>query len=141
MAQTCSVIRFRVRYCDTDQMRTYYNARALEWFETGRTELLRVLGKPYREWEQEGVFLPVTETHIKFEGRAQYDDELVLTTTLSMVSRARMRCDCRIEQAGTGEPVCAGYTIHAVTDASGKPIRPPTWVADLAVANGPAAQS
>lgn len=139
MTQTCSVIRFRVRYCDTDQMKTYYNARALEWFETGRTELLRVLGKPYREWEQEGVFLPVTETHIKFEGRAQYDDELVLTTTLSMVSRVRMRCDCRIEQVETGERVCTGYTIHAVTDASGKPIRPPLWVIDLATANTDAA--
>lgn len=136
MQQPCSVLRFRVRYCDTDQMKTYYNARALEWFEAGRTELLRVLGKPYREWEQEGVFLPVTETHINFLGRAQYDDELVLTTTMSMVSRARMRCDCRIEQAATGEPVCTGYTVHAVTDAAGRPIRPPRWVTELASRNG-----
>ena len=105
-------LRFRVRYCDTDQMKTYYNARVLEWFETGRTELLRSLGKSYREWERDGVFLPVTETYVKFDGRAEYDDELVLTTTMSMVSRVRLRCDCRIERADSGEPVCSGYTVH-----------------------------
>ena len=135
MTPTRAEIRFRVRYCDTDQMRTYYNARVLEWFEAGRTELLRAMGKPYREWEAEGVFLPVAETHIRFEGRAQYDDELVLTTTMSMASRVRMRCDCRITRADSGEPVCIGYTIHAITDAAGKPIRPPRWVAELAAAH------
>jgi acyl-CoA thioester hydrolase len=124
-------LRFRVRYCDTDQMKTYYNARVLEWFETGRTELLRSLGKPYREWERDGVFLPVTETYVKFDARAEYDDELVITTTMSMVSRVRLRCDCRIERADSGEQVCSGYTVHVLTDASGKPIRPPRWVVQL----------
>ena len=124
-------LRFRVRYCDTDQMKTYYNARVLEWFETGRTELLRSLGKSYRQWERDGVILPVTETYVKFDARAEYDDELVLTTTMSMVSRVRLRCDCRIEQTDSGEPVCSGYTVHVLTDASGKPIRPPRWVTEL----------
>ena len=45
------VLRFRIRYSDIDQMGTYYNARVLEWFEWGRTELCRTLGKPYRQWE------------------------------------------------------------------------------------------
>ena len=120
MTQPQNILRFRVRYCDTDQMKTYYNARVLEWFEYGRNELLRAVGKPYREWEGEGVFLPVTETHIKFVGRAQYDDELVLTTTMTIVSRLRMRCDCRIEQAESGKPVCSGYTVHALTEVSGQ---------------------
>ena len=131
MATPRGEVRFRVRYCDTDQMKTYYNARVLEWFESGRTELLRALGKPYREWERDGVFLPVAETHVKFDARAEYDDELVLTTTMSMVSRVRLRCDCRIERADSGEPVCSGYTVHALTDASGKPIRPPRWLTEL----------
>ncbi len=33
--------RFRVRSSETDQMGTFYNSRPLEWFEMGRTELLR----------------------------------------------------------------------------------------------------
>ena len=126
-----NVVYFRVRYCDTDQMKSYYNARVLEWFEWGRTEFLRALGKPYTQWEAQGVLLPVCETHIKFLGRAQYDDRLKMTTTATMAGRARLKCHCAIEHADSGEPVCAGYTIHAITDAEGRPIRPPSWVIDL----------
>ena len=35
------VLQLRVRYSETDQMGTFYNSRALEWFECGRTELMR----------------------------------------------------------------------------------------------------
>ncbi len=121
-------VTFRIRYSETDQMGTYYNSRALEWFEYGRTELCRATGKPYRQWESEGVLLPVMEAHVEYVGKAQYDDLLKMTTSVSMSGRARMRFDVTIEQAEGGALVCRGYTIHAVTDPSGKPIRPPQWV-------------
>ena len=132
MAKPQHVLRFRVRYSETDQMRTYYNSRPLEWFEQGRTELLRALGKPYREMEPLGVLLPVKEAHVEYLGRAEYDDLLEMTSTLSMAGRARIRVDVQIEHADTAQPVCRGYTVHAVTDASGKPIRPPKWLVGLA---------
>jgi acyl-CoA thioester hydrolase len=131
MANVRHALHFRVRYSDTDQMRTYYNSRPLEWFEMGRTELLRALGKPYREMEPEGVLLPVKEAHVEYLGRAEYDDLLKMTSTLSMPGKARIRVDVEIEHAPSGEPVCRGYTIHVVTDASGRPIRPPKWLIDL----------
>jgi acyl-CoA thioester hydrolase len=121
----------RVRYSETDQMGTYYNSRALEWFERGRTELCRTTGVPYRQWEERGVMLPLIEAHVDFLGTAVYDDLLKMTTTLSMPSKARMRFDVVIEQAGTGGPVCRGWTVHAVTDTSGRPIRPPRWALAL----------
>jgi len=124
-------IRFRVRYSDTDQMGTYYNSRPLEWFEQGRSELLRALGKPYREMEPLGVLLPVKEAHVEYLGRAEYDDLLEMTSTLSRAGRARVRVDVEVEHAVSGRPVCRGYTVHAVTDASGKPIRPPRWLLEL----------
>ncbi len=125
------VLQFRVRYGDTDQMQTYYYSRPLEWFEQGRTELLRALGKPYRQMEPLGVLLPVKEAHVEYLGRAEYDDLLKMTLILSMAGRARIRVDVEIEHAETGQPVCRGYTIHAVTDASGKPTRPPKWLLEL----------
>lgn len=125
------VVEFRVRYCETDQMGTYYNSRALEWFEQGRTELLRALGRPYRQMEQEGLLLPVTEAHIDYSGRARYDDLLRMTSTGSMAGRARLRVDCQIEHAESGRPVCRGWTVHAITDLSGKPVRPPAWLTEI----------
>jgi acyl-CoA thioester hydrolase len=131
------VLQFRVRYSETDQMGTYYNSRPLEWFERGRTELLRALGKPYREMEPLGVLLPVKEAHVEYLGRAEYDDLLKMTSTLSMAGKARIRVDVEIEHAESGQPVCRGYTVHVVTDPSGKPIRPPKWLLELVESDTP----
>jgi YbgC/YbaW family acyl-CoA thioester hydrolase len=73
-------MEFRVRYSETDQMGTFYYSRPLEWFECGRTELLRCLGLPYAEMEQRGVLLPVVEAHVDYLGRARYDDLLRMTS-------------------------------------------------------------
>jgi len=108
-------------------MGTFYNSRALEWFECGRTELLRALGTPYTVMEARGLFLPLVEAHVEYLGRARYDDELELTTSLRFAGRVRVRLDVEVALSGTGRRVARGYTIHAFTDAAGKPIRPPGW--------------
>ena len=121
-----TTICLRVRYSETDQMGTFYNSRALEWFECGRTELLRHLGVPYAQMESQGVFLPLVESHVNYLGRARYDDQLQVVTTAAMEGKASVKFQIRIRQADGGE-VAAGYTLHAVTNQSGKPIRPPEW--------------
>ena len=121
----------RVRYSETDQMGGFYNTRVLEWFECGRTAMTHKLGVPYAEMERRGLFLPVVETHAEFLGRARYDDELRMVTRLAMQGRARLRFDHEIAHVKDGAAVARGYTIHAFTDSSGKPIRPPAWFASL----------
>jgi acyl-CoA thioester hydrolase len=128
-------VQFRVRYSDTDQMRTYYNARVLEWFEIGRSELLRTLGRTYREMEALGILLPVSEAHVEYQGRAQYDDLLCMNTTMTRAGRARLRFDMVITHAD-GRPVCRGWTVHVIADAAGKPMRPPEWLARMADGEG-----
>ncbi len=118
----------RVRYSETDQMGTFYNSRPLEWFECGRSELLRSLGLPYSSLEEKGIFLPLIESHVQYLGRARYDDLLEMTTTLTFAGRARLRCAVEMVQAESRKAVVSGYTVHALTDAEGKPIRPPAWL-------------
>jgi acyl-CoA thioester hydrolase len=125
------VMTFRVRYSETDQMGTFYNARALEWFECGRTELLRAMGIPYVTMEDRGVFLPLVEAHVEYLGRARYDDLLRMTTSLQFQGRARIRSEVLILRDDTGVPIARGYTIHAFVDASGKAIRPPAWFVEV----------
>jgi acyl-CoA thioester hydrolase len=127
---------FRVRYSETDQMGTFYNSRALEWFECGRTELLRSLGLPYTEMEERGVFLPLVEAHVEYKGRARYDDQLRMTTSAKMNGKASVRFDIVIVHADSGLPVAAGYTVHAVADRQGKPIRTPGWLSEALVGRG-----
>lgn len=121
----------RVRYSETDQMGTFYNSRALEWFECGRTELLRAMGTPYAAMEQRGVFLPLVESHVEYLGRARYDDALCVTTSAAMAGRARLRFDVQITQQVGGFDVARGYTVHAIANADGRPIRPPVWLSVL----------
>jgi acyl-CoA thioester hydrolase len=123
-------IDLRVRYSETDQMRTFYNSRALEWFEVGRTELLRAAGVPYASMEQRGTLLPLVEAHVKYEGRARYDDLLQLDLSAALAGKASLRFDYRIVQKDSGAAVTSGYTLHAVTDSAGKPARAPQWLID-----------
>lgn len=129
MSACRNVTHLRVRYSETDPMGTFYNSRALEWFECGRTELLRAIGTPYAEMERRGVLLPLVEAHVEFVGRARYDDELRVTAAAAMCGRARVRFDVQIDRADGAGAVVRGYTVHAVTDAAGKPVRPPAWFA------------
>jgi acyl-CoA thioester hydrolase len=137
MARPACTLQFRVRYSETDQMGTFFNSRALDWFEVGRTELLRSIGTPYADMESRGVFLPVVESHVRYRGRARYDDLLRMTTTAEMAGRARIRCDVHIAHADGRGDVAEGYTVHAFVGADGRPIRPPAWFLE-ALAGAPA---
>jgi acyl-CoA thioester hydrolase len=129
MAPPAHVLEFRVRYCEIDQMGTFYNSRALDWFESGRTEFLRSIGRPYTQMEAQGLFLPVVEAHLDYRGRAAYDQLLRMTTTAAMSGKARLRFDVSIVRADDARAVVQGYTVHAIVDRAGKPMRPPAWLA------------
>jgi acyl-CoA thioester hydrolase len=132
MSKLTDVLQLRVRYSETDQMGTFYNSRALEWFECGRTELMRRrLGMSYAALEAKGVFLPLVEAHLEFQGGARYDDLLAVASTVEFSGRARLRFEVQITQNDTGRPVVRGHTIHAFMDGQGKPIRPPAWFAQM----------
>ena len=132
MSKLQNVIPLRVRYSETDQMGTFYNSRALEWFECGRTELMRQeLGITYAALEEKGVFLPLVEAHLEFQGGARYDDLLDIASVAGFSGRAKIRFDVQIKQNQTGKPVVRGHTVHAFANAAGKPIRPPDWFVDM----------
>jgi acyl-CoA thioester hydrolase len=141
MSHLQDVLQLRVRYSETDQMGTFYNSRALEWFECGRTELMRRrLGISYAALEEKNVFLPLVEAHLEFQGGARYDDLLDIASSVEVSGRAKLRFDVQVSQNAGGKPVVRGYTVHAFADAAGKPIRPPAWFLELMQkAAGPAA--
>src|SRR5438477_12860319 len=78
----------RVRYGDTDQMGFAYYANYLRWFEIGRAEMMRAMGKSYRELEESGVSLPVMEAWCRYREPARYDDALAIETGILRPARA-----------------------------------------------------
>jgi acyl-CoA thioester hydrolase len=63
-------------------MNVVYHANYATYFEIARTEAIRTLGFTYREMEEMGIEMPVTEIDMRFLRPARYDDLLKVRTTL-----------------------------------------------------------
>ena len=66
----------RVNYSETDQMGVVYHARYLVWLDIARTEHLRLAGMSYRELEEAGLRLVVSDVAVRFRRPARYDDRI-----------------------------------------------------------------
>ncbi len=120
----------RVRYAETDQMRGVYNGRYFEYFEVGRAELMRSLGMTYRQFEEAGFFLPLTEAYAKYMRQVQYDDMIEVVAMLKETPQARLRIDYEILRGS--EKMTEGFTVHSFVDVkTGKPVRAPKLFLDL----------
>jgi acyl-CoA thioester hydrolase len=120
------VTDIRVRYADTDQMRIVYYGKFFEYFEQGRSDLLRGIGLPYSQIEQMGLFLPVIEAHAEYRRPAQYDDLLKIATHLREMPVARIRLEYEVTRDGEPGLLVQGHTVHSfVSAANGKPTRAP----------------
>lgn len=116
----------RVRYADTDQMKIVYYGRFFEYFEQGRSDLLREIGMAYPEIEAMGIYLPVIEAGSKYKHSARYDDLLHVETTLKEMPVARVRIEYRVFRNDESVPMAEGFTVHSfINAATGKPTRAP----------------
>ncbi len=123
---------FRVRYGDTDQMGWAYYANYLRWFEVGRAEMLRALGRSYRQMEEEfGVLLPVLEARCRYLAVARYDDLLTVETGVLSSSRASVCFGYRVVRDADGATLAEGMTEHCFMDRRGRPVRPPGELAAM----------
>jgi acyl-CoA thioester hydrolase len=116
----------RVRYADTDQMQFAYNGKYLEYFEVGRTEMLREIGLPYSVLEKEGYQLPVLEAHVKYHKPAFYDDVLIIKSNLKECPSLKIHIDYEIIRKDPEAIIAEGYTVHAfIKKENKKVVRPP----------------
>ena len=120
----------RVRYGDTDKMGFVYHANYFRWFEIGRSEMFRSMGIPYKSIESKGFFLPLSEIHCTFNAPSQYDDILVIETSLDTRYRAGMKFDYQIFSENNDKLLASGYTKHACVDSGGRVVRPPKFLTD-----------
>jgi acyl-CoA thioester hydrolase len=124
-----SAAPLRVRYAETDQMGFAYYGNYMAWFEVGRCEWLRSLGRSYRDLEvRDAIMLPVIEAHCEYRKPARYDDELLIRARAELASPLRIRFGYEVVRAADGAVLAVGHTVHASTDLSGRPKRLPTHV-------------
>ena len=67
-----------------------HHANYLNYFEIGRTELLRASGGNYRQMEASGLFAVVVRADVRYRKPARYDDLLTLRTTIAEITPAKV---------------------------------------------------
>jgi acyl-CoA thioester hydrolase len=101
----------RVRYQETDQMGVVYHVNYINWFELGRTELIRTLGTTYRAIEEMGLLLPLIDLQIQFKLPARYDDIITIRTQIAEYSNVRIQFNSEIYR---GEQLLVSGTTNHV---------------------------
>jgi acyl-CoA thioester hydrolase len=118
-------IELRVRYSETDQMGYCYYGNYAQYFEVGRVEALRSVGMSYKELEENGIMLPVSEFSVKYFLPAYYDDLLTIKTTICELKGSRLLFDYSIRNEA-GKTICeASTTLVFVKKDTMRPIAPP----------------
>lgn len=132
-SQIRSTVELRVRYAETDQMGVVYHANYLIWCEVGRTELIRRMGVAYAELERDGVFLAVSDAHLRFHGSARYDDLVAVETRLEELRSRQLKFAYQIfrKEPDVRQRLVTASTTLTALDRSGRPCKLPRAVLSM----------
>jgi acyl-CoA thioester hydrolase len=92
----------------------------------GRTEMLRSFGRTYREFEEEGLFMVVSEVTCKYHAPADYDDVLRLRTRVEKIGAAHIKHAYELIRDKT--ILATGTTTVVCVDPEGRIRRLPDWM-------------
>lgn len=119
-------LEIRVRYQETDGQRRVHHANFLTYFEMGRTEMLRAHGYTYRQFEDEGLFMVVSEARVNYHAPAEYDDRLLLRTRVEKIGAAHIKH--AYEVIRETRILVTGSTTVVCVDREGRVRRLPDWM-------------
>ena len=121
-------MQVRVRYQETDGQRRVHHANFLTYFELGRTEMLRARGQSYRDFEDAGLFMVVSEACCHYHAPAEYDDLLTIRTRVEKIGAAHIKHAYEVIRAE--RILVTGETTVVCVDPEGKVRRLPEWMLD-----------
>jgi acyl-CoA thioester hydrolase len=111
-----SVVRLRVRFCETDLMGIVHHGSYVAYLEAARVEWLRRRGVSYASWAARGMHLAVVDLTLRYRAPARFDDEIDVEVTLGEMRAASVRFDYRLLRA-SDQLLCAeGSTRLACVD-------------------------
>jgi acyl-CoA thioester hydrolase len=109
-------------------MGVVYHGNYAQFFEMGRTELLRSLGVTYKSMENNGIILPVISLHCNFIKSALYDDVLTITTFIQKKPLVKIEFDYEITNQNK-ELICTGNSVLAfLQKGTMKPLKCPDYL-------------
>ena len=120
-----------VRYGETDPMKYVYYGNYAEYLEVARVELFRSIGISYNEIEKKGIWLPVSEYHIKYIKPAKYDDLLQIHTKIIKKPTVKIEFEYTIFNEQNEKLTEASTTLFFLNAETQKISRCPEFLLDL----------
>jgi acyl-CoA thioester hydrolase len=111
-----------VRYAETDSMGVVHHSNYPVWFEIGRTEFFKNAGFTYSRMEHLGVLMPLINLKCSFKSPARYDEEIIVKTYLSEVSKTRIRFGYEVIRKSDEKILNIGETEHVFTNKDFVPV-------------------
>jgi acyl-CoA thioester hydrolase len=124
----------RVNYSETDQMGVVYHARYLVWFDVARCDYLRATGLTYRDLEERGLRLVVSDVNVRYRRPARYDDLIRVRCWVRDLSSRRVTFGYAVEREQGDELLATATTSLLSLDGSLTLCRLPDDVARRLVA-------
>ena len=117
------VHEFRVGYHQTDGQRRVHHSNYLNYFEDARVEMLRAGGMPYKQIEDSGRLLVVTEMNVRYFAAADFDDLLRVEVMTTEVRKVRLRHHYKVLRGTT--LIAEAESTIACVDPQGRPKKLP----------------
>lgn len=131
ISQVIHSVSHRVNYSEVDQMGVVYHSRYLVWLDMARTAYLREQGMSYRELEQQGFYLVVSDLQVRYRRPYRYDDPVVVRCWVREVGSRGVTFGYALEQPEDGELRATASTAMLSLNREFSPTRLPPQVKDL----------
>jgi acyl-CoA thioester hydrolase len=99
--------------------------------DMARTEHLRERGMSYKQLEDEGTYLTVTDVHIRYRQPARYDDMIRIRCWIRDLATRRVIFGYAVERAETDELLATAETSLIALDPQQTLTRIPEHVSEL----------
>jgi acyl-CoA thioester hydrolase len=118
----------RIRYADTDKMQYAYNGKYFEYFEVGRTEMMRERNLTYKTIEENGYMMPVHSVFINYKNPAFYDELIEVETLVAKLPELKVHIDHVVRSTKRDIIICEGYVELVFIKMNTKKVcRPPEF--------------
>lgn len=124
------VHRLRVRFAETDAMGIVHHAAYVPYLEEARVRYLDAIGHPYSAVRAEGVDFAVLEAYVRYLAPLRFDDPVDVHLRVVSATRATFQLAYLLTVEGAARST--GVTVHGCVDPTGRPVRMPAWLGELA---------
>ncbi len=123
MQENKFTLSHRVYYYETDKMGRVYHSNFVMWMEEARTEFLRSKGISYKELEDTGIIMPVTEIKVKYFYPVEYDEEVIIDITVEKLTKVKVEFIYEFYDKNRVKKFGEALSINVFSDSNGKLMR------------------